>query len=388
MVSMKYKLILLSTVICLLFSGNLQLRGQFTITSYPPPSDFTFDDLWHFNITGLTGSNYTQFYVALRVFDASNTLLVKSNSSYFDLQSGGLYINKANMSAISPFTTLFYDNTYQTIVGNGDFFPAGIYNVTVTLLGRPTDGEFSELAEDNFTVEVQMFMPPLLIFPEDKDTIDYPNPVLTWLPAFQASYGQQILYDLRLVEMYSGQTSQQAITANPVFFEQFNLPVTALPYPPGSSALQLDHTYAWQVTATINGVPVGYSQIWQFTYAIPEPDTNVVSVNRQYYTLFDDKTGPAVKIVDNHIPLKVEESYLNEDTYLKFRIYNQQNELVASSDNLNIQVLHGVKYIKISICSNPFILQLHKVYLIETINSKGLPKYIRIKNEFDPINCD
>lgn len=374
--------------LCLSLALPFAGKAQFSITAYPPPSDFTFEDLWHFTASGPGSSNFTEFYVALRIFDESGNLLLKSNSSPFALNNGTLYINKTLLSSISPLTTIYYETLYQNVVSNGDFFPPGTYNIFLTLNGRPTDGEYSELAEDNYTAVVQIFLPPLLVYPEDMDTIDIPNPVLTWLPAYQAANGQQILYDLRLVEMFPWQTSQQAISANPVYMEQLNLNMTALPYPVGGNNLQLNHTYAWQVTATINGAPVGYSQIWQFTYALPEPDTTDSIYNRQFYSLFANQDGAIVPIRTPFVPLRVEEIYIKHDHQLAFAIYNESGEIIASSQDIAIQVIHGTYFIEVPICGNPINLEMNKPYMIETSNSKNQKRYIRILNQFDPINCD
>lgn len=389
MVVMKNNFILLLCLVAGLFSvTRVRVNGQFSITAYPPPPEFTFDDLWHFTASGPTSTNFTDYYVALRIFDDKGAVLLKSNSAVFPMTSGTLYIDKTNMQGISPFTTLYYASLYQQVVNNGEFFPVGSYHIFFSLMGRPTDGEYSELAEASYTVAVELFMPPILIYPEDEDTIDNPYPVLTWLPAFQAANGQEFLYTLRLVELYTGQTSQQAITANPAYMEQENLPMTALPYPPGGNNLQLNHTYVWQVTATMNGAPAGYSQIWRFTYALPTPVFDSLVRREQFYTLFAEKDGAVVPIKEDHVPVKIEEVYLNADEQLSFRIYNSRNEIIATSNNVTIEITHGIRFAKIPICGNPIHLEYNQVYLIETINAKGQSKFLRIRNQFDPINCE
>lgn len=152
-----------------------RVHGQFVITGYPPAYEFTFDDLWHFSVNGPSNSNFVEFYVALRVYNDQTDLLVKSNSATFTLPTGNLYINKNNLFTISPLNTLYYQNLYQLVVASGDYFPAGNYHVYLNLMGRPDDGEFSELSEAYFEASVQLLMPPQLIFPEHMDTIDHPD---------------------------------------------------------------------------------------------------------------------------------------------------------------------------------------------------------------------
>jgi hypothetical protein len=379
----KCKLLLICISLTLFTKGY----SQYTFTPYPPPPEFTFDDLWHFTITGPVVTDYTQFYVAMRIFNDQGTLLLKSNTDIFALPNAVLYVDKTDLSAIDPFTTLYYDNTYQSVVANGDFFPAGTYNIVYTLLGRPADGEFTELAEANITAVVNLFMPPILIYPEDMDTIDTPYPLLTWLPAYQASAGQSIFYNLRLVEMFSGQTSASAIAANPAYFEQYDLPITAIPYPASANPIELDHTYAWQVAATIAGVPVAYSQIWQFTYAIPTPVFPEEVDHKQYYSFFEKLDGAVVPVEENSVRMRVEENYNNFENYLSFNIYNDQNQLVASSSNLSIQVINGVRFVEIPLCGGSLQLDQDQIYLIEIFNVKHEKKFLRIQNKFDTNNC-
>lgn len=385
MKNMKHKLMLLSCIIILNINS---IFSQFTITAYPPPTEFQFEDLWHFTATG-SNPNFVEFYVSLRVFDESNNLLIKSNSSTFNLNTSGgtLYINRMNLSTISPLNTLYYNSFYASVVASGDFFPAGTYNIVIDLLGRPVDGEFEELAEANYEAIVDLFMPPLLVYPEDFDTIDIPNPTLTWLPAFQSNSTSSILYDLKLVEMYSGQTSAQAITANPIHLSQTGLSMTALPYPLGANALELNHTYSWQVVATVGGNPIGYSQIWQFTYAIDSIPEDTTIYHKQFYTLFHDVYAASALVNANTIPMKVEESYFNTDEYLRFNIYDMNNVIVGASNNLNIQLLNGVHYVEISLC-NTFSFQENQEYIIEIINSKDERRYLKILNKFNSVNCE
>jgi hypothetical protein len=380
---MKNKTLLL----CCMLMLNIQVMfSQHSITAYPPPTDFRFEDLWHFTATS-TSSNYVEFYVSLRVFDESNNLLIKSNSSTFSLSSGSLYINPMSLNTISPLNTLYYNNFYAGVVGAGDFFPSGTYNIVFNLLGKPLDGEFDELAESSYQAIVDLFIPPLLVYPEDFDTIDIPNPTLTWLPAFQSNSTATILYDLKLVEMYAGQTSAQAIAANPVHLSQTGLPLTALPYPVGGSALELNHTYSWQVVATVNGNPIGYSQIWQFTYAIDSIPEDTTIYHRQFYSLFDNNFASPAIINTDVIPMKVEERYFNADQYLKFKIYDMNNALIGSSDNLSIQLMNGVHFIQISLC-NTFSFQENSEYTVEIINSKEEKLYLKFINKFNNSHCE
>src|SRR5687768_10164953 len=109
----------------------MQINAQFTITAIPPPSgnSFTFDQLWNFTATRPLLSNYVEFYVSLRIYDNQGNLLVKSNSSVFPFSQPALTVNPMNMGPLNPLSTLYYDNTLQSVIQNGGFFPPGTYNI-------------------------------------------------------------------------------------------------------------------------------------------------------------------------------------------------------------------------------------------------------------------
>jgi hypothetical protein len=184
------------------WTGILSLRAQFTITAIQPPSNFVYEDLWHLNVTGPATSNYDDFIISLRIYDENGVLDVKSNSSAFAFSYLPLYVNKTNLGPLPQFTTLYYNSTQlENIIQAGGYFPPGVYNIQFILLGRPTDGEYSELADYTYQQFVEALWPPTLLTPYDEDTIDTPYPLLTWTPAYFASGGQQILYTLNMVEL-------------------------------------------------------------------------------------------------------------------------------------------------------------------------------------------
>ncbi len=115
--------------------------GQYTLTAYAPVgNNVALEHLWHFTIAGQADPGLVEFYVGMRVFDAENDLIIKSNSSVFSMPILPVYINHSDLSLLAPITSVLYDNFYNDVVYSGGYFPPGSYHVVITLYGRPLDG--------------------------------------------------------------------------------------------------------------------------------------------------------------------------------------------------------------------------------------------------------
>src|SRR5688572_13476931 len=162
----------------LALSGRSVVNGQYSIIAYPPPVNFTHMDIWHFSITGILDTTMVEYYVSVRVFNGSNALVVKSQSAFFQLQTPSLYVAPTNLGPLQPLTISYtIDAFYANLVNTGGLFPSGNYLIDYTLYGRPTDGQFSELANNSLIASVENLMPPMLINPENEDTICEQYPI-------------------------------------------------------------------------------------------------------------------------------------------------------------------------------------------------------------------
>lgn len=319
-----------------------QLNAQYTITAIPPGgTTFTFDQLWNFTSTAPNPTNYVDFYVSMRIYDDQGNLLVKSNSNTFGLASFTLMVTPLNLGPLASLNTLYYDNTLQSAIQNGGFFPPGMYNIQFILLGRPQDGEFTELADYNYEAIVEAFWPPMLLYPYNEDTIDNPLPVLMWTPAYYASPGTSIEYSLWLVKMNANQDPYQAITSNPYVLQMNNLPATTQPYPPSAYAMQIGDQFAWQVAATVNNQPIAYTEVWTFVYYVDSILDTVPEVHNIYFNLkrISEITGglEALVSVEDYIRFQFDHEYFIPDTAkIDFVIKDDKDSTVFSSLQSNV----------------------------------------------------
>jgi hypothetical protein len=322
---------------------GMQANAQFTVTAIPPPSStFTFDELWHLNVTGPATSNYVEFYIALRIFNnADGNLMVKSNSAIFPFSQIPLHATPANLGSLNALSTLYYDNNLQNIVQNGGFFPVGVYDIQFVLLGRPTDGEFTELAEYDYQKIVEAFWPPMLLYPYNEDTIDNPYPILTWTPAFYASPGTTIEYSLWLVKLNGNQDPYQGITSNPYILQSTHLNSTTLPYPPSVYNMQVGDRFGWQVAATINNQPIAYTEVWSFVYYVDTILDTVPEIEKIYFNVkrINDISGglDALVSVEDYIRFQFDHEYFIPDTSrIHFVIKDKDDATVFNSSQSNV----------------------------------------------------
>jgi hypothetical protein len=360
---------------------GMNVKAQYNLMPIAPPPNFSFNDLWHFNIFNSDSAANSMFYVSLRIFDGSNILKVKSNTSTIYIGPGSNYYNLANISQLQPFTTSYYDaSILQQTISSGGIFPPGTYNIVYTLYGKFADGNFTPLAEEASEATVEAMWPPMLLSPADGDTIDTQYPLLTWTPAFSSGYAGLITYSLNLVELFPGQNAYQAIQSNPLYFTQSNIPITLLPYPPSAQLLDTSKTYAWQVHADAQGYAMGSSEVWTFTFKQPRPATEIPdSLQTLYHDVEDAYPSTFVITSLKRILFKFEDSYHQDaDSLLTFALYKEGNDnpiLTTLTCHSCIVVTQNI-YHSIDLEDNHHFTP--GFYLLKIYDSQNRAKYLRI----------
>lgn len=370
--------LILRVFVCLLVS--ISIKAQYVVTPILPPPNFTFNDLWQLTVIRGAADDNSQFYITLRIYDETNALKVKSNTSVLVLPAGTHYYNLSNISQLQPFVTSYYDaSILQQAVSSGGMFPPGIYNIVYTLYGKAADGEFMPLTEDASQATVEALWPPMLLSPPDGDSIDTQYPLLTWTPAFSSAYGGQITYTLNLVELAFGQNAYQAIVSNPVYFTQSNIIATLLPYPPSAQLLDTTKIYAWQVHADVQGASLGSSEVWTFTWRKPKKQTQKVST---YYAILKPKPETSIFLAtEDLLRFTYEDNYvLSATEKIRYYIYDEKRKLKYDFQNCEkCKVMRNQKYYSIEIggINSEIKLERNKVYYLEVLNDKNQKLFLK-----------
>jgi hypothetical protein len=117
--------------------------------------------------------------------------------------------------------------------------PEDDYELCVATVAE--DGK--ELAKSCTPFQIQRSEPIMLIAPADGDSIAAASPAFVWAPP--SLFERQASYQLRFVEVLPGQTPEEAMQSNFVYFESPPLQTSFLT--PEAGAFEEGKRYAWQV---------------------------------------------------------------------------------------------------------------------------------------------
>ncbi len=202
----------------------------------PPPGRYGIEDLWKATVTSDT---VCDAWFEGFVFEASRGQVFWAKTKPFPLPKGTRLYQYRDVKIDKTETV----SGYEVFVTRSGQLPAGTYRFVLIL--RPFG------VGDSNEFDAEPMGPPRLITPRDGDTVRQKYPTFTWTPPAPMPAGG-VTYELRLVEIRTGQSAQEALAANPPWFEQKDIRSTSLTYP--TSARQLEDLqpgkmYAWQVTA-------------------------------------------------------------------------------------------------------------------------------------------
>jgi hypothetical protein len=170
-----------------------------------------------------------------------------------------------SINAASPIQVQWTNPKVRDAVSSTGQFPTGQYTACVEIFVISGNGTRS-LATDCINVAVELTSPPLLISPAAGTTVELKYPIFTWTPPVPLSPRMRIQYTLRMVELLGRQTAGAAMQVNPSWLEQPTVGGTTIQYPPSARELKAGQRYAWMVIASSDGVPLGKSEVWEFTY--------------------------------------------------------------------------------------------------------------------------
>lgn len=171
----------------------------------------------------------------------------------------------------------------QTRIAQTGLLPEGRYQLTLEAL--PDDPEMLIIAPPasvSFTVSFPEA--PVLLAPSDDAVVNLDLPIFTWLPVIIPA-GEAVSYQLRIVEVLSGQTVDEAFKGNRPMLESAFQSETRFVYGADQLPLETGHQYAWNVKAkTASGLPIseeGQSEIFTFDYKQGSGPDDVIAALRR-----------------------------------------------------------------------------------------------------------
>jgi hypothetical protein len=360
----KIRIILLIWLIC---SFSELIAQEFNLTLIRTEK-LTYEtrDLWNLiiqNASQTTPSVYLQAYIT----EVKNGRVFEVRSADFILDNGTTQFNTSNYSVLLPEQVLFQKQNFRDHVIRTSSFPNGEYEICVYLFDSKTT---QILAKDCYDILQLGTTPPYLVAPYDQDTVRETFPFFIWSPPAPQPANTQVTYTLSIFEIYKQQTYISAAQTNPAWQRAENLNTPLFQYGIDLRQFITGNRYSWFVTAFINGLEAGHSEIWQFVYQ-PEQITNEENAQKKksktpgtiYYRL-SDKPFTNKYILKKDILNFV---FINQNTIneVPYRIVDFQGNILYQ-DQLSVD--YGQNFISINLKdienikkNDPMVLEIRDI---------------------------
>jgi hypothetical protein len=279
---MKGKRVFVASIIILALS--LPSFAQFSLRIHPPPpNQLEIEDLWSLDVINNSGEP-RMVYLRGEIREARKGPMFRGSSNEFESPRGRKRIKPRDIREVRDEWYREEDKSFIMRTGS---VPAGNYTACVFLVDAASG---QVLAERCINILVRPASPPRLISPRASRNLKVNRPVFTWTKPAPLPADERIFYKIKIVEVYEGQTKEEAMRSNPVWYKEDRVSRTSFTYPLRARALDPDKEYAWQVQAVYeDGLPLGrnqgMSEVWQIK---PEIIGEIVPLLRPDYLKIGD----------------------------------------------------------------------------------------------------
>ncbi len=339
------------------------MMGQVVVNLQLPAIGLSVkSQLWNMTISN-TSTEPMSIKITLILTDIRTGQQVLSGSTgILNLPPGNNFFQYGD---ILPISYVVLNNNYMVDASPEGFLPPGNYNICYEVLRI---SELTEsMAEECSDVLVESLSPPYLTQPDDLSEIEELKPVFAWLPPTPEYLLNGLSYNFKLVEILPNQTCSDAIGQNFPLVSEQNLLMPNLIYPTSQSPLDTGRTYAWQVVANNNGLPVSESEIW--TFKVKSGATLSLTENKAPFVKLKTDQVPSAFICSGVLQLE----YNNElnDSLIGIEIFEEgtNGRRKLGLDESFIPLRFGQNLISIDLTSNNGIVDGHQ-YTVELMNSK------------------
>lgn len=283
------------------------------VPSFQNSELFFFDHLFQVNLINSTNQSI-QGVLEIDVENRNQERVVKVSSPLIMLQAGAL-LNSAQLPWNSSIE--FGQNQLIASFSETGRFPYGSYIFCYRFIA--VDG--TTLGVNCQEKAVNVTGQPELISPYDKEIIRTPMPLLTWKPPLPL-VSTNITYHLRLCHMEAGQSIAEALRINYPLIERRSVREPFMVYPTDALPLEEGESYVWQIRAFYDGLELGETEIWQFTYQLPNSKRETEEVVESYRLVKNKLDGvPYIATDILHFAYDNRRS----EAVLNYKIYPQNN---------------------------------------------------------------
>jgi len=256
---MKGRKVFLACLVILVF--NLPVLAQFSLRIHPPPpNQLKIEDLWWVDVTNNSGEPL-MVYLRGRI-EKGPDIIFRANTNEFESPPGRLRVKSRD---IRELRDEFYREEDKSFILRTGTVPAGNYTACLYLIDAASG---RELTQQCINILVRPASPPRLISPKAGKGLKIKRPTFTWTKPAPVPAQERVLYKFKVVEIYKGQSKEEAMRSNPAWYKEDRINKTSFLYPLRARELDSEKRYAWQVQAFYqDGLPLGtnkgMSEIWE-----------------------------------------------------------------------------------------------------------------------------
>lgn len=323
----------------------------------PPPGQLNLHHLWRAKINNTSG-NEMKIYLEGYAEEEKNGRIVEGQTKVFMMPKGERTYQYEDFKTGS--VRWFPQKTdYKTIIERTGTAPDGVYTICMT--AKNESGDIVGLEN----CIIQLIIIPItseisLIAPENDTKLENTNPVFIWSPQMPAPK-KRVTYSLKLVEVRTGQSLEDAVKRNTAVFEETGIITTQYKYPAKGQILKEGIKYAWMII-TDNII----SEVWSFTISPSEEEKKppVVNAVNYYYDLSKEITGNYIIEYRDTLKIQFINNYASVSKII-FHIYNAETLVLINpkvKSNIKLNNINGLN--RISIYLGSYNLKPDKLYLL------------------------
>ncbi len=353
------RIILSIILLCVALTGKAQVSVQLQPVM---PVQLRLTDMWRANVMNSSGAEINA-YLKGSVSYGNTTLIVEGTSQPLVLKPG---INIINPASIIIRGYQFNPAVNVPNLSSTELFPFGSYVVCLKVYNANS----AELGASCIEANIKPLSPPMLLSPYNEAQVHTAYPLLIWSPPTPVPSGLQVQYDLKLVEVLSGQNPVDAIQRNFALVQESDLHSNLFQYPVSAVKLEPQKHYAWQVVAKGDNFLIGTTEVWSFTMVMDTMNVYKLPNPEQFYepkVALDGAYAVAVEVLG---------VVLKDAVNFKLTLYNSKHELLKVKPELKRIANDSRHIINLKETGK---LQNGEVYILEFISSTGEKTYILFK---------
>jgi hypothetical protein len=231
------------------------------------------------------------------------------------------------------------------------------------------------IANECTELNIEPISPPILNIPADKGNIYETKPVFLWQAPTPFQSFSNLKYEIKLVELQKGQSLNLAIQNNTPIYYNNSIYSTALILPSSLKDLEVNHSYAWQVTAYDQNSYSIKSECWQFNIA---KDSVMDIIDKSPYMHMSSQTATIGTMHQGYIKIYLDNTANDSIANICLREEAANASCIVST---NIHLQAGDNYI-VQELANKVRLSEKKIYQLVWLDSKNRKYILRFQPKY------